>query len=158
MQTITTIGLDIAQSINVAGLAGLRNLKSPGAGSKLTARQRAELAELVEGHPDPACTGSGVGGRVDLRDRRHAQRPTRTVQLAKLQSLQFRRTRRQNVRLGHARGLIRASAAPGGQDFMLVNAAPSRRHPSFRRPCEKSWLEPRCKTTAAAPTAPPESW
>ena len=62
MQTITRIGLDIAKSVSAAGLAGLRNLKSPGAGSKLTARQRAELAELVEARPDPAVHGSCVGG------------------------------------------------------------------------------------------------
>jgi hypothetical protein len=89
MQTITTIGLDIAKSINAAGLAGLRNLKSPGAGSKLTARQRAELVELVEARPDPAVQGSCVGGgsicaiAATLNDQREA------VQLAKLQSLNF---------------------------------------------------------------------
>ena len=42
---------------NAAGLAGLRNLKSPGTGSKLTVRQQAELAELVEAGPDPAVHG-----------------------------------------------------------------------------------------------------
>lgn len=44
---------------NAAGLAGLRNLKSPGPGSKLTARQQAELAELVEAGPDLAVHGGG---------------------------------------------------------------------------------------------------
>src|SRR5580765_6059587 len=39
---------DWVHRYNAAGLTGLRNLKSPGAGSKLTARQQAELAELVE--------------------------------------------------------------------------------------------------------------
>jgi transposase len=44
---------DWVHRYNAAGLAGLRNLKSPGPGSKLTARQRAELAELVEVGPTP---------------------------------------------------------------------------------------------------------
>ena len=52
---------DWVHRYNAAGLAGLRNLKSPGAGSKLTARQQAELAELVEA-PTPRCTGWCVGG------------------------------------------------------------------------------------------------
>src|ERR1700732_3874793 len=39
---------DWGHRYNAEGLAGLRNLKSPGPGSKLTARQQAELAELVE--------------------------------------------------------------------------------------------------------------
>src|SRR5476651_1087924 len=51
---------------NAAGLAGLRNLKSPGPGSKLTARQRAELAELVEAGPDPVVHGVVRWRRVDL--------------------------------------------------------------------------------------------
>jgi transposase len=42
---------DWVHRYNAAGLAGLRNLKSPGAGSKLTARQQAELAALVEAGP-----------------------------------------------------------------------------------------------------------
>ena len=120
MRTITTIGLDIAKSVNAAGLAGLRNLKSPGAGSKLTARQRAELAELVEATPMPRCTGSCVGGgsicamAATLNDQREA------VHAREAAVAQFRRTRRQNnVRPGHARGLIRALVAPGGQDFIL---------------------------------------
>ena len=53
---------------NAAGLAGLRNLKSPGAGSKPTTRQQAELAELVEAGPDPAVHGVVRWRRVDLRD------------------------------------------------------------------------------------------
>jgi transposase len=48
---------DWVNRYNAAGLAGLRNLKSPGAGSKLTTRQQAELAELVEAGPDPAVHG-----------------------------------------------------------------------------------------------------
>jgi hypothetical protein len=53
---------------NAAGLAGLRNLESPGPGSKLTARQQAALAELVEAGPDPAVHGVVRWRRVDLRD------------------------------------------------------------------------------------------
>src|SRR4029077_8699017 len=53
---------DWVHRYNALGLAGLRNLKSPGPGSKLTARQQAELAELVEVGPTPRCTGSCVGG------------------------------------------------------------------------------------------------
>src|SRR5260370_15389733 len=59
---------DWVHRYNAAGLAGLRNLKSPGAGSKLTARQQAELAELVEAGPDPAVHGVVRWRRVDLRD------------------------------------------------------------------------------------------
>ena len=39
-----------------------RYRKSPGPGSKLTARQQAELAELVDAGPDPRCTVSYAGG------------------------------------------------------------------------------------------------
>ena len=59
---------DWVHRYNAAGLAGLRNLKSPGPGSKLTARQQAELAELVEAGPDPAVHGVVRWRRVDLRD------------------------------------------------------------------------------------------
>jgi transposase len=59
---------DWVHRYNIAGLAGLRNLKSPGPGSKLTARQQAELAELVEAGPDPAVHGVVRWRRVDLRD------------------------------------------------------------------------------------------
>src|SRR6202021_2960974 len=57
---------DWVHRYNAAGLAGLRNLKSPGPGSKLTARQQAELAELVEAGPDPAalqCRATRAFGR-----------------------------------------------------------------------------------------------
>src|SRR5258705_9782628 len=57
---------DWVHRYNAAGLAGLRNLKSPGPGSKLTARQQAELAELVEAGPDPAAHGVVRWRRVDL--------------------------------------------------------------------------------------------
>src|SRR5258708_40233189 len=56
---------DWVHRYNAAGLTGLRNLKSPGAGSKLTARQQAELAELVEAGPDPAVHGVVRWRRVD---------------------------------------------------------------------------------------------
>jgi transposase len=59
---------DWVHRYNAAGLAGLRNLKSPGPGSKLTARQQAELAELVEAGPDPAVHGVVRWRRIDLRD------------------------------------------------------------------------------------------
>ena len=59
---------DWVHRYNAAGLSGLRNLKSPGPGSKLTSRQRAELAELVESGPDPARHGVVRWRRVDLRD------------------------------------------------------------------------------------------
>src|SRR6201993_4151327 len=59
---------DWVHRYNAAGLAGLRNLKSPGPGSKLTARQQAELAELVEVGPAPAVHGVVRWRRVDLRD------------------------------------------------------------------------------------------
>jgi hypothetical protein len=115
MQTITTIGLDIAKSINVAGLAGLRNLKSPGAGSKLTARQRAELAELVEGHPDPA-----VYGVRRWRPGRSARSPPRSTTNATPFSLRScSRSISANATAkcptGPPRGLIRASAAPAAR-------------------------------------------
>jgi hypothetical protein len=113
MQTITTIGLDIAKSINAAGLAGLRNLKSPGAGSKLTARQRAELVELVEARPDPAVQGSCVGGGSICAIAATLTTNAKPFSLRSC-SRSISANRRQNVRLGHARGLIRASVAPGG--------------------------------------------
>src|SRR5258708_8759400 len=59
---------DWVDRYNGEGLAGLRNLKSPGPGSKLTARQQAELAELVEAGPDPARHGVVRWRRIDLRD------------------------------------------------------------------------------------------
>ena len=59
---------DWVHRYNASGLAGLRNLKSPGPGSRLTVRQQAELAELVEVGPDPAVHGVVRWRRVDLRD------------------------------------------------------------------------------------------
>jgi len=59
---------DWVHRYNAAGLVGLCNLKPPGRGSKLTAQQRAALAELVERGPDPARHGVVRWRRVDLRD------------------------------------------------------------------------------------------
>src|SRR3984893_6002007 len=59
---------DWVHRYNGAGLAGLRNLKSPGPGSKLTARQPAELGEVVAGASDPAGHRVVRWRRVDLRD------------------------------------------------------------------------------------------
>jgi transposase len=59
---------DWVHRYNATGMAGLGNLKPPGAGSKLTARQQAELAGLVEAGPDPAVHGVVRWRRVDLRD------------------------------------------------------------------------------------------
>src|SRR5437879_9432724 len=59
---------DWVHRYNAAGLAGLGNLKSPGPGSKLTARQQAELAELVEAGPDHAVHGVVCWWWVDMRE------------------------------------------------------------------------------------------
>src|SRR3984893_17958584 len=59
---------DWVHRYHALGLARLLNLKSPGPGSKLTAGQQAELAELVEVGPDPAVHGVVRWRRVDLRD------------------------------------------------------------------------------------------
>jgi len=59
---------DWVHRYNAEGLAGLRNLKSPGPGSKLTARQQAELAELVEaGRPRGARGSALAAGRSAQR-------------------------------------------------------------------------------------------
>jgi hypothetical protein len=160
MQTITTIGLDIAKSVSAAGLAGLRNLKSPGAGSNSRLGNGPNWRSLSRPAPIPRCTGPALAAGRSARSRPRSTSNAKPFSL-RAAVAQFRRTRRQNVRPGHARGLIRASVAPAARissSACWMNAAHSRRHPSFRRPCDKSWLEPRCKTTTAAPTAPPESW
>jgi len=56
---------DWVHRYNAEGLAGLRNLRSPGPRSKLTVQQRAELAALVD---DRARHGVVRWRRVDLRD------------------------------------------------------------------------------------------
>ena len=53
---------DWVHRYNNAGLARLRNLKSPGPGSKLTARQQANWPSLSRLAPTLRCTGSCVGG------------------------------------------------------------------------------------------------
>src|SRR6202007_2158344 len=55
---------DWVHRYNAGGLAGLRNLKPPGRGSKLTTRQQAGLAGLVEAGPHLAGHGGGRCGRV----------------------------------------------------------------------------------------------
>ena len=59
---------DWVHRYNAEGLSGLGNRKPPGRGSKLTAQQRAALAELVETGPDPARHGVVRWRRIDLRD------------------------------------------------------------------------------------------
>jgi transposase len=59
---------DWVHRYNAEGSSGLGNLKPPGRGSKLTAQQRAALAELVETGPDPARHGVVRWRRIDLRD------------------------------------------------------------------------------------------
>ena len=51
---------DWVHRYNAAGLAGLRNLKSPGPGSKLSARPN--WPSLSRPAPTPRCTGSCDGG------------------------------------------------------------------------------------------------
>jgi hypothetical protein len=53
---------DWVHRYNAEGVAGLRNLKSPGPRPKLTAQQQAELAGLVEAEPDPIGANLGMGG------------------------------------------------------------------------------------------------
>jgi transposase len=59
---------DWVHRYNAEGLAGLRNLKPPGPGSRLTAEQQAALAALVEAGPDPTRHRVVRWRRVDLRD------------------------------------------------------------------------------------------
>jgi transposase len=59
---------DWVHHYNAEGLAGLRNLRSPGPRPKLTVQQQAELAALVEAGPDRARHGVVRWRRVDLRD------------------------------------------------------------------------------------------
>jgi transposase len=59
---------DWVHRYNAEGLAGLRNLRSPGPRSKLTVQQQAELALLVEAGPDPDRHKVVRWRRVDLRD------------------------------------------------------------------------------------------
>ena len=100
------------------------------------------------------AAGSICAIAATLNDQREA------VQLAKLQSLNFgERDGKMSDRatLAASYGPRSRPAARISSSACWMNAAPSRRHPSFRSPCEKYLAEPRCKTTAAAPTAAPES-
>src|ERR1700758_1278388 len=59
---------DWVHRYNAAGVSGLGNIKPRGRSSKLTAEQRAALAELVETGPDPVRHGVVRWRRIDLRD------------------------------------------------------------------------------------------
>jgi len=59
---------DWVHRYNAEGLQGLYDRKPPGARPKLTAEQKAALAELVEAGPDPAVHGVVRWRRTDLRD------------------------------------------------------------------------------------------
>ena len=59
---------DWVHRFNEGGAEGLINRTAPGAASKLTGAQLADLAELVETGPDPVTDGVVRWRRVDLRD------------------------------------------------------------------------------------------
>ena len=59
---------DWVHRYNAQGVRGLYDLKRPGPRPKLTAKQQAELAGLVEAGPDPSRHGVVRWRRVDLRD------------------------------------------------------------------------------------------
>ena len=59
---------DWVHRYNAEGVSGLGNIKPRGRSSKLTAEQRAALAELVETGPDPMRHGVVRWRRIDLRD------------------------------------------------------------------------------------------
>jgi len=59
---------DWVHRYNAEGLPDLYDRKPPGARPKLTAEQKAALAELVEAGPDPAVHGVVRWRRTDLRD------------------------------------------------------------------------------------------
>jgi transposase len=59
---------DWVHRFNADGVDGLIDRKAPGATSKLTAEQRAELADLIETGPDPKTDGVVRWRRVDLRE------------------------------------------------------------------------------------------
>lgn len=60
---------DWVHRYNAEGLAGLDDLKSPGAKPKLTDVQKDRLAQLVEDGPDVDVDGVVRWRRTDLRDR-----------------------------------------------------------------------------------------
>jgi transposase len=59
---------DWVHRYNAEGLAGLRSRQPMGPRSRLTRKQQAELAALVEAGPDPEQHGVVRWRRVDLRD------------------------------------------------------------------------------------------
>ena len=60
---------DWVHRYNAEGLAGLDDLKAPGAPPKLTAEQKNRLARLVEDGPDLDVDGVVRWRRIDLRDK-----------------------------------------------------------------------------------------
>ena len=72
MQTITTIGLDIAKSVSTAGLAVLRKSQIAWCRIKTHGSATGRIGGACRGPPRARCArGPALG--VDLRDRRHAQ-------------------------------------------------------------------------------------
>jgi len=59
---------DWVHRYNAEGLAGLVDRRSPGRPPRLSARQTAELAELVERGPDPGEAGVVRWRRIDLKE------------------------------------------------------------------------------------------
>ena len=59
---------DWVYRFNEAGPEGLHDRKSPGAVAKLTAAERAALAEIVEAGPDPDSDGVVRWRRIDLKE------------------------------------------------------------------------------------------
>ena len=60
---------DWVHRYNADGLAGLDDLKAPGAAPKLTEAQKTSLAALVEQGPDLEADGVVRWRRIDLRDK-----------------------------------------------------------------------------------------
>jgi len=58
---------DWVHRFNAEGAKGLVERRAPGASAKLSAEQRAELAELVETGPNPAVHGVVRWRRIDLK-------------------------------------------------------------------------------------------
>jgi len=58
---------DWVHRFNAEGADGLVERRAPGASAKLSAEQRAELAELVETGPNPAVHGVVRWRRIDLK-------------------------------------------------------------------------------------------
>lgn len=58
---------DWVHRYNAEGLAGLSNRRAPGPKPRLSAAQKAELAQIVRHGPDPAVDGVVRWRRVDLK-------------------------------------------------------------------------------------------